>query len=98
MRSRLIELSEIFAVEICGYAIMSNHLHIVVRNRPDLRAQLSDREVRDGDSSLPGRCPLFGRVASHLPSPSMAPGGAASIPSSSASALQTSSASKPLWC
>jgi REP element-mobilizing transposase RayT len=47
VRDRLIELSEIFTIEICGYAIMSNHLHLVVRNRPDLRVALSEREVAE---------------------------------------------------
>ena len=41
------ELSEIFAIEVCGYAVMSNHLHLVLRNRPDIRDSFSDREVAE---------------------------------------------------
>ena len=26
----------IFAIDICGYAVMSNHIHLVLRVRPDL--------------------------------------------------------------
>jgi len=34
-----------FAVDVLGFAVMSNHLHIVARNRPDLARGLSDEEV-----------------------------------------------------
>jgi REP element-mobilizing transposase RayT len=47
VRNRLIELSEIFAIEVCGYAVMSNHLHIIIRNRPDLRDGFSNREIAE---------------------------------------------------
>jgi len=50
--SRLVELSEIFAVEICGYAVMSNHLHVVLRNRPDILDGFSDCEVAERWSRL----------------------------------------------
>jgi len=36
IRSRLELLAGIFAVEILSYAVMDNHLHLVVRTRPDL--------------------------------------------------------------
>lgn len=42
---RLAELSSIFAVDACVWAILSNHYHLIVRNRPDLVAQWSDEEV-----------------------------------------------------
>ena len=38
-------LAGLFGVEVCGYAIMSNHLHLVLRNRPDSVEQWSDAEV-----------------------------------------------------
>ncbi len=34
-----------FGVEACGYAIMINHLHLVLRNRPDRVEQWSDADV-----------------------------------------------------
>jgi REP element-mobilizing transposase RayT len=42
---RLRQLAGLFGVEVCGYAIMSNHLHLVLRNRPDVVEQWSDVEV-----------------------------------------------------
>ena len=35
----------LFGVEICFHAEMSNHLHLVLRTRPDVVAQWSDEEV-----------------------------------------------------
>jgi REP element-mobilizing transposase RayT len=45
IRSRLEELAGIFAVEVFGYAIMANHMHLVIRTRPDVAADWSDEEV-----------------------------------------------------
>jgi len=42
---RLRQLAGLFGVEVCDYAVMSNHLHIVLRNRPDVARQWSDLEV-----------------------------------------------------
>ena len=45
VQRRLEILSESFAVEICSFAIMSNHLHVVLRTRPDLAEAWSDDET-----------------------------------------------------
>jgi len=45
IEERLQELSGIMALDLCGFAIMANHLHVVVRTRPDLVAAWSDEEV-----------------------------------------------------
>ena len=45
IRRRLEFLAANFAVDILGYTAMSNHLHAVFRNRPDLAARWSDEEV-----------------------------------------------------
>ncbi len=42
---RLRYLAEIFAVEVCAYAVMENHYHTILRTRPDIVASWSDREV-----------------------------------------------------
>ena len=36
IRERLEELAAVFAIDICSYAVMSNHIHLVLRVRPDL--------------------------------------------------------------
>jgi REP element-mobilizing transposase RayT len=38
-------LASVFAVEVCAYAILANHYHLVVRIRPDLVALWTDLEV-----------------------------------------------------
>lgn len=45
IKERLGELSEVFAIEVISYAVMSNHLHCLIRTRPDLSEQWSDQEV-----------------------------------------------------
>jgi hypothetical protein len=43
--NRLRQLTGVFGVEVCSYAVMSNHVHLVLRIRPDLVRQWSDDEV-----------------------------------------------------
>jgi REP element-mobilizing transposase RayT len=45
VRDRLQELAGIFAVDVLGYTVMSNHFHVVLRNRPDVAADWSDEDV-----------------------------------------------------
>jgi hypothetical protein len=45
IRAQLQKLASFFAIEICGYAVMSNHLHVVLRVRPDLAREWTDDEV-----------------------------------------------------
>lgn len=42
---RLALLSEVFAIDLCAYALMSNHYHLVLRLAPERAAQWSAREV-----------------------------------------------------
>jgi hypothetical protein len=42
---RLRHLAGLFGIDVCGYAIMSNQLHLVLRNRPDCAEEWSDVEV-----------------------------------------------------
>ena len=42
---RLRNLAGLFAIEVCGYSVMSNHLHLVLRNRPDIAEQWSADEI-----------------------------------------------------
>jgi hypothetical protein len=45
IRAQLQKLASFFAIEVCGYAVMSNHLHVVLRVRPDLAREWTDDEV-----------------------------------------------------
>jgi hypothetical protein len=36
IRDRLESLAGLFGVEIAAFAVMSNHLHVILRNRPDV--------------------------------------------------------------
>jgi len=45
VRDRLEELAGIYAIEVYAYAVMINHLHVVMRVDPGKVAELSDREV-----------------------------------------------------
>ena len=42
---RLLELSKVFAVELWGYAVMSNHYHAVLKTQPQRAAAWTDEEV-----------------------------------------------------
>ena len=45
IRERLQQLAAVFALDVLDYAVLSNHFHVILRNRPDLVAQWSDKEV-----------------------------------------------------
>ncbi len=45
VRDRLEELAGIFAIDVYAYAVMSNHLHVVMRVDPGRVKKWSDREV-----------------------------------------------------
>lgn len=42
---RLKVLTDVFVIDLCAYALMSNHYHLVVRLAPERATALSDREV-----------------------------------------------------
>ena len=45
LEQRLLELAEIFAVGIYAYAVMSNHVHVVLRIDPVAAATRTDEEL-----------------------------------------------------
>ena len=45
MRDRLEQLADIYAVDVYAFAVMSNHLHVVMRVDPGKVATWSDHEV-----------------------------------------------------
>ncbi len=45
IRRRMEALASVFGIDVLTSAIMSNHLHLILRNRPDVVAAWSDQEV-----------------------------------------------------
>jgi REP element-mobilizing transposase RayT len=45
LAQRLKELARIFFIDVCGYSIMDNHLHVILRNRPTLAGNAGEAEV-----------------------------------------------------
>jgi len=45
VRKRLEFLAGVFGIDVLGFSVMSNHLHVILRNRPDLVKNWSDEEV-----------------------------------------------------
>jgi REP element-mobilizing transposase RayT len=45
IRTRMEKLASVFGIDCLSYAIMSNHLHVVVRSRPDVVKTWSDKKV-----------------------------------------------------
>ena len=45
IRQRLMRLATVFAIDVGCYAILHNHFHLLLRNRPDVVAGWSDEEV-----------------------------------------------------
>lgn len=45
IRRRMESLASVFGVDVLTYAIMSNHMHLILRNRPDVVAAWTDQEV-----------------------------------------------------
>ncbi|OYW18505.1 MAG: hypothetical protein B7Z55_10490 [Planctomycetales bacterium 12-60-4] len=45
IRRRMESLASVFAVDVLTYAILSNHIHLILRNRPDVVAAWSDEEA-----------------------------------------------------
>jgi hypothetical protein len=45
IRRRMEALASVFGIDVLTYAIMSNHMHLILRNRPDVVATWTDKEV-----------------------------------------------------
>ncbi len=45
IRRRMEALASVFGVDVLTYAVMSNHMHVILRNRPDVVAAWTDEEA-----------------------------------------------------
>ena len=65
IRRRMEALASVFACDVLTYAILSNHLHLILRSRPDVVQQWSDEMVAlRWLKAFPGR-----RIEEHLGEP-----------------------------
>ena len=58
IRTRIFELQAIFAIDICAYAVMSNHAHLVLSVQQDIALAWDDKEVATRWLKLFGGKPL----------------------------------------
>jgi len=56
IQHRLEELAEIFPVAVAGFAVLNNHLHLLVRLDPDMAQGWSDVDVVRGWGRLLPTC------------------------------------------
>ena len=63
IEERLHDLSQIFAIDIAAYSVMSNHLHVVLRVNVKEANQLSSKQVIAKWHKLYGGTPLSKRAA-----------------------------------
>lgn len=64
IEDRIRLLSSIFAVDICAYAVMSNHVHIVLKLCPEESDDWSDKEVMSRWACLYRGPPVFQKALS----------------------------------
>ena len=65
IRRRMEALASVFACDVLSYAILSNHMHLILRSRPDVVKQWSDEMVAlRWLKAFPGR-----RIEEHLGEP-----------------------------
>ena len=55
IQDRLEFLAGVFGIDVLAFAVMSNHLHVVLRNRPDVVRSWSDDEVAHALRGRAGR-------------------------------------------
>ena len=56
--TRMRQLASIFAIDICAYAVMSNHYHVILHINPEKAQQWNDREVAER-WRLVFKCPAY---------------------------------------
>ena len=64
IRDRLEQLAGIFGIDVLSYSVMDNHLHVILRNRPDVVKGWSNEEIaRRWWNLFPGRKNKHGTAA-----------------------------------
>ena len=64
---RLALLTEVFAIDLCAYALMGNHYHLVLRLAPERAAAWSAREVLERWCRIYKGSPLVARYLNNAP-------------------------------
>lgn len=52
IEQRILKLGQLFCIDVCAYAVMSNHFHVVLHINTERVNQLSTREIHEHWSSL----------------------------------------------
>ena len=67
IRERLEFLASVFGIDLLTYTVMSNHLHLVLRSRPDVVADWSNQEVVIRGKASLGSNLVFGFQPNYKP-------------------------------
>ena len=64
IRRRMEILASVYGIDVLSYSILSNHMHLVIRNRPDVVGTWSDLEVA---TPMTRNATVVSSIQYHLP-------------------------------
>lgn len=67
IEKRILFLAKVFAIDVCAYAVMSNHYHLVVRLAPEMAREWDEAEVLERWGQVFAVSPVVARFGGSLP-------------------------------
>ncbi len=67
IEKRILFLAEVFAIDVCAYAVMSNHYHLVVRLAPEKAREWDEVDVLGRRGLIFEIPPVLERIGGSLP-------------------------------